>query len=153
LSQPQPVPYYQPPPPSTHTHTAYIIAIVLLAVLLPIFGVIGFFAGVGSNISPTSPQPQSPQFTFTHGIVRMSQLNPGIAVAIKFDSQHTGTLGSEVYADNGYGVWLPTGITYTITVHWLNSTVGSPYYGDHQCTTQPGIFTTSGSDYTQDFLC
>jgi hypothetical protein len=156
MSQPQPAPYpYYPPQPPAHNHDKFIAAIIIAVVVTAVVaGGIGYGLGSLGNPTGTSPQPQSTQFTYTHGSVTMDSTNQGTPYLINFDSQNHGTLSSSV-GSNGqiFQLYLPVGITYTVTIRWLNTSYGSQYFGVHVCTARPGVFTPSGSDYTQNFIC
>jgi hypothetical protein len=161
MSQPQPVPYpYYPPQPPTHNHDKFIAAIIIAVVVTAIVsGGIGFGVGSLGRALSSSTQPQATQFTFSHGTVSMDPTHNGKPYSINFDSQGTATLSSSIgyYTSDPntsvYQVYLPTGVTFTITIRWINTTYGSPDFGVHTCTARPGVFVPSGSDYTENFIC
>ena len=144
MSQPQPAPY----PPQPHSHDKFIAAIIIgVVVTAVVAGGIGYGLGSVSRALGTSPQPQQPSFTYTHGTVDIS--SKGTALAIYFDNQVTGTLTSAVASQaHNYQLYLPSDKTYTMTIYY-----NTALSGIQSCTARPGIFTTSGSDYTQDFVC
>jgi hypothetical protein len=153
MSQPQPAPYPYYPPQSPHNHDKFIAAIIIgVVVTAVIAGGIGYGLGSVSRTLTlgTSPQPQQQAFTFTHGTVEISQT--GTPVAIYFDNQVTGTLSSTIGGSgHNYQLYLPTGRSYQVTVYWYQS---SSYSVNLQsCAARPQPFTTTGSDYTQNFLC
>ena len=87
----------------------------------------------------------TPTFTWTHGTVDISR--SGTALWILFDNQDTGTLSSTVFSDNTFQLYLPTGKTYSVTVYY------SALLVTQHCTARPGVFTPSGTDDAQNFLC
>ncbi len=155
MSAPQPSPYPYYPPPKTRSRDEIVAAVIIGVVVTSVIaGGVGYGLGRLNNTSSSSSLPQATQFTFTHGTVTMDPSNPGKPYAISFDSQTTGTLGSSIYSNGEfYQLYLPIGITYTVTVRWLNTDYGSQYFGVHVCTARPGVFIPSGSDYTQNFIC
>lgn len=148
MSQPQPTPYY-PPPPSPHSHDKYIGAIIAVGVVALLVGA-AFGYGLGSLARPlgTSPLPQGTQFTFVHGTVNIYP-HSGTAFGVYFDNQNTGTLTSVVGGQGlNYQLYLPTGNTYQVTIYYFTSVSGT-----QSCSARPSPFTSTGSSYTQDFLC
>jgi len=150
MSQPQ-QPSYYPSPPAPHTHSNYVGAIIVVALVALIVGIV-----VGFGLTPYKTTEQTvtvtkPQFTFTHGTVNISP-NSGTPIAIYFDNQYTGTLTTVISSlsgvSNSFQLYLPINKTYQVTVYY--STTFSSW---QHCNGRPSPFTTSGSDYTQDFLC
>jgi hypothetical protein len=143
--------YY--PPPTPHSHDKYIIAIVLLAVFLPIsFGVLGFIVGLGASSTISNPAPTANNIHLNSGTVRMDPASSGTAFSILFDSQITGTLSSRIYNGGSWQSYMPSGTTFTVTVEWGNLTQGSAYFGFHTCTPRPSILNPDGGP-NQSFIC
>jgi hypothetical protein len=150
MSQPQ-QPSYYPSPPAPHTHGNYIGAIIAVGLVALVVGIaVGFgltpYKTVEHTVTVTAPQ-----FTFTHGTVNISP-NSGTPVAIYFDNQYTGTLTTAISSisgvSNSFQLYLPIDKTYQVTVYYSTT-----FSGWQHCNGRPSPFTTSGSDYTQDFLC
>ena len=150
MSQPQ-QPSYYPSPPAPHTHSNFIGAIIAVGIVALIVGI-----GVGFGLTPYKTVDHTvtvaiPQFTFTHGTVDISP-NSGTPIAIYFDNQYTGTLTAVVTSiggiSNSFQLYLPINRTYQVTVYYSTT-----FSGWQHCSGRPSPFTTTGSDYTQDFLC
>jgi hypothetical protein len=150
MSQPQ-QPSYYPSPPAPHTHGNFIGAIIAVGLVALIVGLAVGFDLTSYRTADRTVTVSTPQFTFTHGTVNISP-NSGTPVAIYFDNQYTGTLTGVITSisgvSNSFQLYLPINRAYQVTVYY--STTFSSW---QHCNGRPSPFTTSGSDYTQDFLC
>ena len=169
-----------PPPPQAqpHAHTKFVVVIAALAILAIIIGG-GLASSASSNsnlqsqvsnlssdksqLSNQNQQLQSqvtslqlqiqqlqsevqPRFTYVHGTVDVG--SGRTADSIFFDNQQTGTLASPIFVDDTYQLYLVTGKTYGVTLYYTTT-----FSGLQSCTGRPGVFTPTGSDYTQIFFC
>lgn len=109
---------------------------------------LAFGYGLAGSTRTLGTAPTQQSFTYTHGTVNIG--NRGVPYMIEFGNQYTGALSSGVLGDGMvYQLYLPSDRAYLVTVSYLTSSSS----GIQICQPRPQLFTPSGSNYTQDFLC
>ena len=123
-----------------HSHRLYVIAIIAA-------GIIGITLGalIGYQIAPSG-------VTLVQGSVTLNAQLRGRPFIISFFNVNTNNLTSAI-GNQTYLVYLPTGFSYMVVVHWLNMTSGAPRLGTHTCNPQPSTYTHSAQNETRNFTC
>ena len=123
-----------------HSHRKYVLAIIAA-------GIIGITVGalIGYQIAPSG-------VTLVQGSVTLNAQLGGNRYIISFFNANTNNLTSGI-ENQTYLVYLPTGFSYIVVVHWLNMTSGAPSLGTHTCNPQPSTYTPSAQNETRNFTC
>ncbi len=136
-----------PPVSQPHSHRKYILAIIIV-------GLIGLI--VGGLVASTfliGPDVTDLTGTISLGNLYVNQYH-GIPNRILFNTAVTGNLSSGIFPDKSYQIYLPilsSGENYAVTIQWTNVTAGAVSFYD--CTPNPGTFSSSNQNATQNFSC
>ena len=135
-----------PTPNQPHSHRKYIIAIIIVALIGLIVG------GLVTSTFLIGPDVTDVTGTVTLQRLYATQYN-GIPSRLVFNSALTGNLSAGVFEDKSYQVYLPilSSGSYVVTIQWTNVTAGAVSF--YTCTANPGTFTSSDQNATQNFSC
>ncbi len=135
-------------------HLPYAMALAATAL---IFLVIGLGIGLAQPyVSQSVSKVTGPsQFTWTYGTVSLGPRTGGYSIYLYFYTVGIGTLSSGISVNGQvYQLFLPTGISFSVSIIWQNTTVSSfSSSGLRSCNAQPYIFTPQGPYAEQNFSC